>query len=161
MAHRESIQNQYLKFLLDGASFFWNVSDRVGYGYPSRAADVLLVQFLLNADLRSDKQRYSGVTEPYLEMDGKFGGKTWARIKQFQRQVADGTLSEEQFADGMVSPANGVVAYSPKKGILYTIYRLNSQYMAFYRLYYQDLSKDPMFPAALRPHLFGALPQLM
>lgn len=146
MAYRETVQNEELKgFLLD-ATFFYNIGASVGYGCPNKPNDVRLIQFFLNA-----QAPVLGMG-PKLVVDGIFGGQTWRRLKNFQ--LADGYDGK-----GMASTVNGIQYRSPKHHNVYTIYYLNFYYKAYYDGFWNDPRLDPAFPAELRSHLFGPLPQ--
>ena len=155
MAYRESIQNEELKSNLTGASFFWNLHRNVGYGCKNYRSDVRLVQFLLNAQLRSPLSFLSGV--PPLDEDGQFGGKTWARIKKFQsvRLYIDGRGEVNMSADGMVSSTNGRKFLTSNTKTIYTILTLNVAYHSAYPQFFKDISRDPNITPPLKEALTG------
>ncbi len=156
MAHRESIGDPTLKDYLRGAGdCFWSVSSAVGYGCKNHTEDVRLVQFFLNRNFFGARLRGSSAKYPeQLKMDGKFGGKTWAAIKTFQRNNGQTVI------DGMVSaPPNGKL-YT-KSGWAYTIYILNGDYLSHFPANHLDITRDPGIPNELLNHLSGPLPDLM
>jgi|SRR5690606_13899332 len=112
MAHKDTVQDDELKRILSGNDIYWNLTASVGYACKNRTADVMLVQFFLN-------HMYLGDYEEWVKVDGRFGGKTWAAIKEFQR-------SYSCVIDGAVRPADGKRLHTPKQGKIYTIYQLNS-----------------------------------
>ncbi len=143
MAFKHSTKDEELKEYLNGFDYFWTISNNVGYGYPNKPLDVLLVQFLLNAidtHLTGGYPYYYG--DNYIEEDGKFGGQTWARIKQFQK-------ANNAVADGMVSAARGQELRSKKQRRPLTIYALNSWYSYERRQFYRDLKMDKDLPHEL------------
>lgn len=157
MAHKESIQSGELKEYLNGANFFWNVSNSVGYGCRNKKEDVLLVQFFINQTINgiNTKDAWAKLKTPdLLEPDGDFGGKTWAATKWIQRQ-AQGCV-----VDGMVSAPDGTRFRTPKQKRIYTIYDMNAWYQFYYSSNFQDLCMDPALPTELTSHLYGPLPDL-
>ncbi|MDI1241392.1 MAG: hypothetical protein PSX80_05675 [bacterium] len=154
MPYKKIISSGAVKAELDGAEFFWNIRDRVGYGYRNDRNDVLLVQFLLNRAIKFWNDKLPSESVGLLEPDGLFGGQTWNRIKWFQAQTKD----SESMADGMISPVDGRQLLSPKSKQIYTMYTLNKMYRHIHRLYWDDLSKDPACPPALRVHFMMTLP---
>ncbi|MGH9947771.1 MAG: peptidoglycan-binding domain-containing protein [Pyrinomonadaceae bacterium] len=147
MAHKETVPSGEVRDWLE-VPMFWNVSSSVGYGCPNKEGDVLLVQFFLNSIARIDKR-----TDQLLVPDGRFGGKTWARIKSFQKA---------RFApvDGAVSSVSGSELYSPKQGKVYTIFSLNVIYKNFHPVLYKDITMDPKCPVLLTSILSGPMPDL-
>lgn len=171
MAHRESIQDKYVKGFLYGSPFFWAISSSVGYTCRNKPEDVLLIQFFLNkiigdinneiivdiiAGTEPSKTPFKGIPKP-LVPDGDFGGKTWGAIKWFQTKC----IVPPMVADGMVSSADGTKALTPKNKQWYTIYVLNNFYCENYLHYYDDIRSDPDLPPLLCSHLSGPLPDLV
>lgn len=148
MAHKEMLPDGEVRSWLE-APMFWNVSSSVGYGCPNKKGDVLLVQYLLNSLARIQNQ-----PKRLLVPDGKFGGKTWARIKQVQ-------IEDLAVPDGMISAIDGSRLYSPNKKGLYTIILLNRYIWVQLRHYYMDIRRDPKCPADLIQILSGPMPQLV
>ena len=144
MAHKQTVTNNAVKDLMFGANFFWNITDNVGYGYKNNKSDVLLVQFFLNSAVLAynhfEKTDYS-----LLVQDGKFGGKTWVKIKWLQKHL-------ECVVDGMISAPNGDNLHTPKQGQVYTMYYMNGIYKRMFGHYYPDLRIDPKCPSELRSH---------
>lgn len=137
MAYLESLQEGEIKTWLEAPNF-WNISSSVGYGCQNKKADVLLVQFFLNSEARFfDKE--SRLIVP----DGTFGGKTWARVKQFQKEAGVSVI------DGMVSSISGDRLQTPKQGAIYTIIVMNRYYWVHSKAYYPDIRRDPKLPAEL------------
>jgi hypothetical protein len=143
MATKQSVGSDGVKNHL-GASFFWNITDNVGYGYKNKESDVMLVQFFLNSMVRFYNQNTEG-NESLLVPDGKFGGKTWAKIKWIQGEFMG-------VADGMISPPSGNQLHTPKQGRVYTMLDLNATYRNAYGHYYLDIRRDPKCPAPLISH---------
>ena len=146
MAHKEMLQNGEVKTWLE-AQWLWNVSSSVGYSCPNKKGDVLLVQYLLNS-----VARICGQPSRLLVPDGKFGGKTWARIRQVQIEDC------MAIPTGMVSAIDGSRLYGPKG--LYSIIMLNRYLVAQLRHYYMDIRMDPKCPAELVGILSGPMPAL-
>ncbi|MBX3290431.1 MAG: peptidoglycan-binding protein [Acidobacteria bacterium] len=143
MAYKHTTSDEDLKEYLNGFDYFWTVRNNVGYGYPNNPLDVLLVQFFLNAidtHLTGYYPYYYG--DNYIKEDGKFGGQTWARIRQFQRE-------NNAVADGMVSAVRGGGLLSKKQKRPLTIYALNSWYSHERRQFYRDLKMDRDLPIDL------------
>lgn len=162
MAHRESIQNDELRFQLNGSDYFYNVSSSVGYGCRNKPEDVQLVQFFVNyAIVECQNQDPDWGSETViktpglLEMDGRFGGKTWSAIKWFQKFV-DGCVP-----DGMISSPDGTKFRTPKQGMIYTIYVLNYWYQSARPVTWRNITADPWLPTLLCQHLSGPLPDLV
>jgi len=143
MARKQVIESMELSSRMNGAKHFWNTSHRVGYGCENYWTDVLLVQFLLNAVWRAYiKAEHPGVGNQLLIPDGKFGGKTWGRIKHFQSK-------NQLVKDGTISKADGSRVTTPKHGRNYTMHILNAEYSFFYSSYFNDLRLDPKLPIDL------------
>jgi len=143
MATKQTVGSESVKNHL-GASFFWNVTDNVGYGYQNKESDVLLIQYFLNSIIRFYNNN-TGESKSLLVPDGKFGGKTWAKIKWIQGEFMG-------VADGMVSSPNGDSLYTPKQGRVYTMYDLNNVYKNIYGHYFMDIRRDPNCPPSLISH---------
>lgn len=122
---------QYLR----GEDCFWTISKNVGYGYQNLDSDVRLVQYFLNAI----STRYR------LTVDGKFGGKTWNAIKDYQGWIG-------AKPDGMISAVSGDKLHGSTTGRVYTILQMNQHYRSSYPQYFKDLTKDPNLHSALRQH---------
>lgn len=143
MAFKHSTKDPELKEYLNGFDYFWTIRNNVGYGYQNNPLDVLLVQFFLNSiDTHETGNHPYWYGDNYIEEDGKFGGKTWARIKQFQK--ANGAV-----VDGMVSAARGEQLRSKKQRMPLTIYSLNSGYSYERAHFYRDLKMDKDLPLDL------------
>ena len=143
MATKQSTGSESVRNYL-GASFFWNVTDNVGYGYSNKESDVLLIQFFLNGITRFFNKN-SGENRNMLVPDGKFGGKTWAAIKWVQGEFLG-------VKDGMISPPNGEQLHTPKQGRVYTMYDINNVYKNIYGHYFADIRRDPACPFKLISH---------
>lgn len=157
MAHRESISSDELKGYLNGSTFFWNVSNSVGYACRNKKEDVLLVQFFINktiVGINTRDAQYMVKTPALLNPDGDFGGKTWAAIKWIQG------LSEGCVVDGMVSTADGTQFRTPKQKRIYTIYDMNAWYQHYFPVSFNHITTDPSLPTPLLSHLVGPLPDL-
>lgn len=152
MAHKESVQNEDLKEQLKGRNFFWNVSSSVGYTCANKPADVLLVQFFLNRWI-ADYKEHLPEWKP-LVMDGKFGGKTWRMIKNYQGWRG------WPVNDGAVGTTNGTRFYTPKQGKVYTILLMNCDYNSDHPQWFDDIRMDPMVPVELTNILSGPMPDL-
>ena len=135
MAQRKIARSIQIRDYILGEEYFWNISKNVGYGYQNLKTDVMLVQYFLNSTPYGYK----------LVVDGKFGGKTWNAIKDFQD--ACGVK-----ADGMISSISGEKLHGSKTGKIYTILSLNQDYRRRFPQYFNDISKDPFIPAPLRVH---------
>jgi peptidoglycan hydrolase-like protein with peptidoglycan-binding domain len=67
-----------------------SLKSSVGYGRPNDPQDVSIVQYLLNAAM--DR---TGSLKDRLEVDGIFGPKTYAAVRDFQQEnckVVDGVV---------------------------------------------------------------------
>lgn len=146
MAYREAISSQDVKSFLEGATFFWNIHNSVGYGCKNNRSDVMLVQFLLNNWNRDDG--FAHVDK--LVEDGIFGGKTWRAIKEFQ----------STFSDGYVTHVDGSKLSGSKSFQVYTIIELNYMYLGYRKPYYADIRRDPLIPKFLLTQLTG-MPEVL
>ena len=135
MAQRSIASSIQVREHLFGEECFWTINKNVGYGYQNLESDVRLVQFFLNASSGGVK----------LTVDGKFGGKTWNAIKQFQSDM-------RQIPDGMISAVSGDKLRGSTTGRVYTMFELNQYYRHRFPQYFNDLTKDPNLPTALRQH---------
>ena len=136
MVQRKIASSIQVRDHIFGEECFWNVSKNVGYGYQNLKSDVMLVQYFLNCS-------------PYgynLVVDGKFGGKTWNAIKDFQNDF------KGRKADGMISSISGDKLRGSTSGSIYTILDLNQHYRRKCPQYFNDISKDPFLPTPLRLH---------
>jgi prepilin-type processing-associated H-X9-DG protein len=136
MAQKKMAVSQQIREHLLGEEHFWTITKNVGYGYQNLDSDVRLIQFLLNASYNNFN---------YLRVDGKFGGKTWNAIKQFQSDM-------RAIPDGMISPVGGENLRGSKTKRIYTIFDLNLYYRHKFPQYYKDISKDPNLDPGLRSH---------
>ncbi|MBX7169445.1 MAG: peptidoglycan-binding protein [Pyrinomonadaceae bacterium] len=138
MAYKESTEASDLMNVFKG--HFWAISRSVGYGCPNNFDDVLLIQFLLNSVMNKTK----------LDLDGKFGSKTYNRIKSFQRW-ANLVNGESVLAyDGTVTAVDGSEkSYTSIKG-MFTIHLLNAWYLQKFKNYFEDIRRDPAIPNDLR-----------
>ena len=144
MATKQSVTSESVRNYL-GASVFWNVTDHVGYGYRNQESDVRLIQFFLNKIVLFFNKTSGEKERTLLEPDGKFGGKTWAKIKWVQGEFLG-------VKDGMISPPNGSSLHTPKQGRVYTMYDLNNVYKNIYGHYFTDIRRDPDCPPELISH---------
>lgn len=133
MAKRRIASSMQVRDYIFGEECFWTTSKNVGYGYQNTEKDVMLVQYFLNCTPYGYK----------LVVDGKFGGKTWNAIKDFQ------TVCGVK-PDGMISPVSGDRLRGTKSGTIYTLLSLNQDYRRKHPLYFNDIAKDPFCPAVLR-----------
>ena len=145
MAFRDTIIDQEAKEFVE-SDFFYNLGCSVGYGCPNKPNDVRLVQYFLNIEA----EYYSW--DEYLEVDGRYGGKTWGAIKRYQKALGFNGA-------GMVSSVPGTNCTSPKTNDFYTIIHLNEAYKFSYPEFWNDPRRDPYFPDELKIHLYGSLPQ--
>lgn len=135
MAQRKIATSLEVRQHLYGEECFWTINKNVGYGYQNLESDVRLVQFFLN----------TASTRWKLVVDGKFGGKTWNAIKDFQGFMGG-------IADGMISAVSGDKLRGSTNKRVYTMLDLNHFYRRHFPQYFNDISKDPFIPAALRQH---------
>ena len=133
MAERKIARSMRIKEYIFGEECFWTTSKNVGYGYQNTQKDVMLVQYFLNCT----PYRYN------LVVDGKFGGKTWNAIKDFQDAC-------RVKADGMISPVSGERLHGSKSGTIYTLLSLNQEYWRKYPQFFNDIARDPFCPTPLR-----------
>lgn len=136
MAHKDSVQDEELRAWVSNNSFFYNIHQNVGWGYPNQKDDVLLIQYFLNFYLD-----WYGKTK--LVEDGIFGNKTFKAVKFFQKGG---------FVDGAVNTVNGRKIRSTKSKTIYTMYELNVTYLSMMpngKLYFKDLRMDPNLPQPL------------
>ena len=142
MAHKLTVSDENLITGLNGRNFLWANTKHVGYGYSNDHLDVRLVQFLLNGYSKSVKAGHE-----LLVCDGSFGGKTWARLKWYQKRY-----SGDIVADGAVSPMTGGTGLTPKQGMIFTIVQLNVDYAWNWPAYYDDIRRDIGCPNELVNH---------
>ncbi len=141
MAHCEMVKNEELKKYLNGADYFWNISDDVGWGCKNNWADVMLVQFLLSP--------VWGLTD--LVCDGVFGPKTAGAIRGFQKACGDGRVK----VDGKMDTVDGTKLRSTASKTIYTILEINAEMTRYLKTTFADLKGHPKLPAELRVELFG------
>ena len=135
MAQRRIATSPQVRQHLFGEECFWTINKNVGYGYQNLESDVRLVQFFLN----SASQRYK------LTVDGKYGGKTWNAIKDFQGWMG-------AIPDGMISAVSGDKLRGSTTGRIYTMLDLNHHYRYKHPQFYNNLTNDPNLPNALKQH---------
>ncbi len=104
---------------IQGVSTVLNVLQRVGPGEPNQAADVRLLQRLLQLAEGAAADR-SGIAVPAVT--GRFDAATGFWI--FRQQVAAKRVLPGCIVDGVVSPARGSLTYGPR-GEPWTIVLLN------------------------------------
>ena len=130
----------------------YSVDQAVGPGCPNERRDVELVQFFLNA-VSKPGGGLPGIQpagETPLNVDGIFGPKTAAYIKNYQAAGAG-----QAYVDGKVSPIQGgsVVGAIHEKTL--TIAHLNAGYAKrFGTERHLRLDLEPGFPSHLRSGLF-------
>lgn len=137
---------------------FYSVERPVGVGSPNQRDDVLLVQFLLRvrAECGEGSAEYVPPGEQPLAMDGMCGPQTIKYIKQYQKIASQKNPAIPLVQDGVVSPvAAGTGGISgPVTGRMLCIAGLNSHYGKIRgKPATLDITKDPLFPLALRPYL--------
>ncbi|MBL8176104.1 MAG: peptidoglycan-binding protein [Bryobacterales bacterium] len=144
MAYRETrLRNADLKY-------FFNVSKSVGPAMPNSKTDVALVQALLC-------NCYDGGDIVRLKIDGNFGPKTGAAIRQFQADFSRfsqraGLLALDK--DGIVTRADNLGFDGPSGGIIaYTIVALNFTLIRSKPKVWESFPNSKGIPAFLRPEL--------
>jgi hypothetical protein len=125
----------------------------VGRGGANRRDDVLLVQFFLNAlwGTSPDKKTVIGDSATPPAIDGVCGRVTIGAIETFQRWY----WQQPDFTDGRVDPLPIGRQFGPLHKLPYTIIGLNANFgFAFSVDRHARLSREPNFPAELKPKLF-------
>ena len=125
----------------------------VGRGSANRRDDVLLVQFFLNAlwGKSPDKKTIIGDSCKPLAIDGVCGRITITAIETFQKWY----WQQPSFTDGRVDTLPPGRQLGPLHNLPYTIIGLNVNFgFAFSVDRHSRLSKEPSFPAELKPKLF-------
>ena len=125
----------------------------VGRSSANRRDDVLLVQFFLNAlwGKSPDKKTVIGDSGTPPAIDGVCGRVTIAAIETFQKWY----WQQPNFTDGRVEHLPPGRQFGPLRNLPYTIIGLNVNFgFAFSPDRHGRLSKEPNFPAEIKPKLF-------
>lgn len=147
----------YLAPTIQALPLIYSVDSPVGQNHTNKRDDVLLVQFFLKVISEHDRL-YMPPGQSPIQIDGIHGPQTSAYIRQYQLEnsrrnpgaKAGGTLKQ----DGIVHPIQAGSPVSPVSSTLYTIVALNLSYgRARGTEMLRDITKDPLFPAGLRPSI--------
>ena len=140
---------------------FYATDQPVGTGCANARDDVLLVQFFLRVSFETDKE----ISNPAFftggpkgpAIDGMWGPKSAAFLKAWEQHlqtVAPGAIKQ----DGRVDPIKSGTTVGSLTGSTYKICILNGRYGQLKGVAaHNNISNDPLFPAALTQSLFVAV----
>lgn len=129
----------------------------VGPGRANNRGDVTLVQYLMNLWIETPRaavyrQKLGSAHNKKLDVDGIYGPKTGARIKQFQKFIANG--KSQVICDGRIDKMPGEWVSSDNR-IRYTISELNIEVFVEHCLDFVDsvkiVASRSDFPPSLKP----------
>ena len=147
----------YLAPTIQALPLVYSVDSPVGPNCINKRDDVLLVQFFLKVISEHDRLYLPPGQSP-MQIDGIQGPQTSAFIRQYQIEnsrrnpgaEAGGGLKQ----DGVVHPVQAGSIIGSVGHTLLTIMAMNLSYKLARGLEMQrDITKDPLFPGALRPSL--------